>query len=163
MIDRRIDRPERQNVCLNPPPTCRVHFIYSEYADSSLLCPSLSSLLLNQNMGLDAQISTNDEEVRSETTPLLAPLVHGQEIGSGLGHYGAASEWSEGDMSTVTGDTALETTPLPWKQLSVLLLLGAMQPFVYEIVFPFISAFETSQHCSSRVSLITKQTKCSSK
>jgi hypothetical protein len=94
-------------------------------------------------MGFHAQNSTDDEEVRSETTPLLAPLVHGQEIGSGLGHYGAASEWSEGDMSTVTGDTSLDTTPLPWKQLSVLLLLGAMQPFVYEIVFPFISAFET--------------------
>lgn len=29
--------------------------------------------------------------------------------------------------------------PLPWRPLSVLLLLAAVQPLAYEIVFPFIS------------------------
>lgn len=37
------------------------------------------------------------------------------------------------------GDEEELRTPLPWRPLIVLLLLAAVQPLAYEIVFPFIS------------------------
>jgi hypothetical protein len=36
-------------------------------------------------------------------------------------------------------DTKPDVTPLPWGPISILLLMNALGPLAYELVFPFIS------------------------
>ena len=43
-----------------------------------------------------------------------------------------------------------EPKPLPWRPIVVLLLLNAVQPLAYELVFPFISTSQRSSPTGAR-------------
>jgi hypothetical protein len=42
-------------------------------------------------------------------------------------------------LASVGGFDEPKSKPLPWRPIIVLLLLNAVQPLAYEVIFPFIS------------------------
>lgn len=51
----------------------------------------------------------------------------------------SAHDGSGADQATDGPNTEATQTPLPWRPVLTLLLLNAVQPLAYELVFPFVS------------------------